>query len=479
MTRFLQRTILVVPAMWSITGEPARANEASPAPSIRYVLSQPDGGEDTFWTWPNHHDGSWKQAASFQDLGAVVRKAGAAEAWIRIDTSLTAESINNSWFRIRHSGPMDLYVNGLKRISTKGASPDFEDYPSGRRRPETLGRNVYAIHFRHTDGTDPVLDIEWHSNPWFTAPESKPFPAPVLPDAIRDAQVCRGPDGSYYLTGTTGDDAFLKPGPDAWLRSPGIQVFKSTDLREWKSLGWVWTFERDGTWNKEFGTFGGRGPARGIFAPEIHYLKGKFWLVYSVNHTTEKHQFGIGLACADQPEGPWREMSPEAPITNGFDPNLFEDDDGKVYLLKHGGEISLFSEDMTRLVTEPRPLKAENFPSVGYEGVSLFKHDGRYYLTAAEWNVHADGTQSYDSMVAVSDSLFGPYGPRQCALRYGGHNGYFKDSSGTLQATVWCYPDHDPHWQKVSIIPMGSQSTDEHSPALFPAAAKQPGAERP
>jgi hypothetical protein len=42
-------------------------------------------------------------------------------------------------------------------------------------------------------------------------------------------------------------------------------------------------------------------------------------------------------------------------------------------------------------------------------------------------------------------NLFGPYGPRQCALRFGGHNGYFKDSNGNVQATVWCYPDHDPH----------------------------------
>jgi xylan 1,4-beta-xylosidase len=231
----------------------------------------------------------------------------------------------------------------------------------------------------------------------------------------------------------------------------------------------VWTFERDGTWNKEFGTFGGRGPARGIFAPEIHYLKGKFWLVYSVNHTTAKHRFGIGLACADRPEGPWREMSPEGPLTDGFDPNLFEDNDGKVYLLKHGGEISQFSEDMTRLITPPRPLKAENFPSVGYEGVSLFKQDGRYYLTAAEWNVHADGSQSYDSMVAVSTNLFGPYGPRQCALRFGGHNGYFKDSNGTIQATIWCYPDHHPHWQKVSIVPMRIQTEGKQQPSMIPA----------
>ena len=459
--------------VWLQYGKPSPVKTNQPS-AIRYLLTQPDGGEDTFWTWPNHNYSGWKAATAFQEVNAALKSTRASQAWVRFDTHLTAESINNSFFRIRHSGPIEIYVNGLKRIIAKTASRDLQDYPSGRRRPESTGRNVYAIHFQHTDGVEPVLDIEWHSNPWFAPAESNRFPDPVLPDAIRDAQVCRGPDGTYYLTGTTGDDAFLKPGPDAWLRSPGIQVFKSTDLRHWQPLGWVWTFERDGTWNKDFGTFGGRGPARGIFAPEIHYLKGKFWLVYSVNHTTAKHRFGIGLACADRPEGPWREMSPEHPLTDGFDPNLFEDDDGKVYLLKHGGEISELSEDMTRLITPPRPLKAENFPSVGYEGVYLLKHQGKYFLTAAEWNVHADGTQSYDSMVAVSTNLFGPYGPRQCALRFGGHNGYFKDSNGNIQATVWCYPDQNSHWQKVSIVPMRITSGDGQPPALMPADGTSP-----
>ncbi len=457
--------------------EPKAGQQGQP-PSIRYVLTQPDGGEDTFWTWPNHGDSGWRPAKNLQDLSAMLKDARASQVWIRMDMDLTAASINNAFFRIRHSGPIEIYVNGLKRVAVKNASLDFQNYPSGRRRPESIGRNVYAIHFQHKDGAEPVLDIEWISNPWSNPPAVASVPDPVLPDQIRDAQVCRGPDGTYYLTGTTGDDAFLKPGPDTWLRSPGIQVFKSTDLRHWQSLGWVWTFERDGTWNKEFGTFGGRGPARGIFAPEMHYLKGKFWLVYSVNHTTPKHSFGIGLACADRPEGPWREMSPEHPLTDGFDPNLFEDDDGKVYLLKHGGEIAQLAPDMTRLITPPRQLAAENFPSVGYEGVCLFKHQGRYYLTAAEWNVHAEGTQSYDSMAAVSSTLFGPYGPRHCALRFGGHNGYFKDSNGNIQATVWCYPDHDPHWQKVSVVQMRIESKDPLQPALMPAAENKKSPEQ-
>jgi len=449
------------------------AHETNDSSRIRYLLAQPDGGEDTFWTWPNHDDSGWQTAADLRQLAASLAQSKSSEVWIRFETDLQPAGINNSFFRIRHSGPLEIHVNGLKRVATKTAATNFETYLTGPRRPETIGRNVYAIHFKQTGETTSVLDIEWHSDPWLCAPQPVKFLAPVITNQIRDAQVCRGPDGTFYLTGTTGDDEFLRPGTNAWLRNPGIQIFKSTDQHHWQSLGWVWTFERDGTWNQDFGTFGARGLARGIFAPELHFLKGKFWLIYSVNHTTAKHRFGIGLACADRPEGPWREMSPEHPLTDGFDPSLFEDDDGKVYLLKQGGEIAELAPDMTHLLAPPRQLAAENFPSVGYEGVYLFKHQGKYFLTAAEWNVHADGTQSYDSMVAISTNLFGPYGPRQCALRYGGHNSYFEDVSGKLFATVWCYPDHDPHWQQVSIMPMFCEPEAKNGFLLFPKSVSK------
>ena len=147
-------------------------------------------------------------------------------------------------------------------------------------------------------------------------------------------------------------------------------------------------------------------------------------------------------------------MSPDKPIADGFDPSLFEDDDGTVYLLKQGGEIAPLKPDMTGIAEPFRALPAANYPFVGYEGVSLFKRAGRYYLAAADWNVHADGGQSYDCMLASATNIFGPYGSRYNALRFGGHNGWFQDGDGNWNATVWCYPDHDPHWQKVSIVRM-------------------------
>lgn len=419
--------------------------------AVHYRFSTPDPAGDPFWERRNHDDSSWRTAAELAEIGAAVEKEKPADVYLRIDVDHTPESLNNFYFRARCGGPLEIYVNGVKAGGAAHPSEDWQDYTITPRRPETLGPNVYALHCRAGGG---AFALEARAEPWVTTDDGQWRPAPVLPDLMRDAEVCAGPDGTYYLTATTGDDEFLLPNPKVWLISPGIQVFRSRDLRHWTSLGYVWTIERDATWAKEFGTFSDRGPARGIFAPEIRYHDEKFWLNYSVNNATPHRFFGIGMLVADRPEGPYRETTPGKPLTEGFDSNVFIDDDGAPFLLKQGGEIAALTPDYAGVAGAFRSLRPSNYPSVGYEGVDLFKFRGKYYLTSAEWNVHADGKVSYDSMVASSDHREGPYGERYCALRFGGHNGYFEGPDGQLYATVWCYPDGDPHWQRVSIVRM-------------------------
>lgn len=420
--------------------------------AIRFLFSQPDG--DDAWRRLNHGDSGWRPASSFAEVAAAVRRDRPGQIFVRLLVDHTAATINNYHFSIRHSGPFTLFVNGIPARDVPWAVDDRTDYEVHPRRPEVVGRNVYAFHFRTDADKEPCFEIETRSSPFITTDDGSYRPAPVMQEMSRDAVVCRGPDNTYYLCATRGDDVFMQPGPQSWLTNPGIEVFESRDLRNWKSLGWVWTFEEDGTWNKDFGTFCGRGPARGIFAPEIKYHGGKFWISYSVNHWNPQHALGIGILCADRPQGPYTEMSPAAPVTDGFDSNLFFDDDGAVYLLKHGHEIARMKPDMTGLAEPMRHLRAANYPRVGFEGVYLFKHKGRYHLTASDWIVHEDGVISYDSMIASADHIDGPYGDRYCALRYGGHNGYFEGPDGEIHATIWCYPDSDPHWQRVSIVKM-------------------------
>lgn len=431
-----------------------KGGDAKVIRKIRFRFSTPDPWGDDFWQLANHDDNSWRTAKSLAEIATCVKNEKPQEVFLRLEVNHTAATINDFYFRVKHSGPFEVYVNGKKAAGATGASPGFSSYLISPRRPEMIGINIYAIHFKNEGGGIPVFGIEAKYDQWQSSDEGSWRPKPVLPDLMRDAEVCKGPDNTFYMVATTGSDEFLLPNPKYWLMNQGIQVFSSKDLQNWRSLGYVWNIEQDGTWNKQYGEFSGRKPARGIFAPEIKYHDHKFWINYSVNNATTDRFFGIGLLSADKAEGPYTEVSPAKPLTDGFDSNIFIDDDKTPYLLKQGGEIAKLKPDMSGIAEPFRHLAAANYPQVGYEGVHLFKYQGKYFLTSAEWNVHADGKIGYDSMAATADHIYGPYSNRYCALRFGGHNGYFTDSNNNLYATVWCYPDGDHHWQRVSIVKM-------------------------
>jgi len=435
----------------------------NPQTEISCVFSDPDGGEP-FWRFLNHDDKHWHHASDFNELNKMIRLSKNKEVWIRLVVNHSAETLNNSYFRIANTGEGIIYINGIEWVKLNPGGSDTTDVIISPRRPENLGKNVYAIHILKSDSVAPFF-LGFIQPGWMETDTETVPPNHVVDTMMRDGMVCKGGDGYWYLTGTTGDSSFLQPGEKNWLISEGIQLFRSKDLTNWDTIGYVWTFDKNATWQKDFGTIGGRGPARGVFAPQLHYIKGKYWLIFSVNHTTASHQFGITLLCSDKAEGPYIDVSPQRQLTNGFDPDLFEDDDGKVYFLKHGGEIAEMKEDMSGIASPFRQLRAANYPYVGYEGVFLFKRDKKYYLTSAEWNVHPDGKNSYDSMIASADSIYGPYSNRYCALRFGGHNGYFEGPGGYLYATLWCYPDKSPEWQMLTITRMVQNNQDLWHPA--------------
>ena len=76
--------------------------------------------------------------------------------------------------------------------------------------------------------------------------------APVLDYWMRDTWVTAGPDGYYYLTGTTAAPGRKFAGqPHCWDWNDGIYLWRSTDLKNWESMGPVWTFDKDAIWQKE------------------------------------------------------------------------------------------------------------------------------------------------------------------------------------------------------------------------------------
>ena len=128
--------------------------------------------------------------------------------------------------------------------------------------------------------------------------------------------VLHEPGGPYYLYGTGSDGATAFP------------TFKSGDLVNWTPVGQ--TYARDP----------GRSWCTGSFwAPEVYRVNGKCYMFYSAqwknNPGNEKENFRIGVAVADNPAGPFRDVRNEPVFDPGYpaiDADVLFDSDGRAYL---------------------------------------------------------------------------------------------------------------------------------------------------
>jgi beta-xylosidase len=122
-------------------------------------------------------------------------------------------------------------------------------------------------------------------------------------------------NGMYYMYGTGGG------------AKNGFSAYSSADLVNWKSLGQVYHTTED-SWG--IGSF---------WAPEVYRVKDRYYMFFSaqwkVNPTNELENFKIGIAVADEPEGPFVDLADKPLFDPGYpiiDANVFFDDNGKTYL---------------------------------------------------------------------------------------------------------------------------------------------------
>lgn len=266
---------------------------------------------------------------------------------------------------------------------------------------------------------------------------------PLFDFPVRDTSICVGPDQTYYLTGTTGAPAW-------WKTNEGIRMWESKDLKTWEPLGLVWSFDKDVTWQKK------RGENQAIWAPEIHYFNRTFWIAYCVNYQGT----GILKSSTGKPEGPYVDIKPDGPLTGEIDASLFRDDDGKVYFVYQNGKIARLKDDMSGLAEEPKFLKPANAGHAGFEGAFIFKANNRYYLSCADFT---DGR--YHCYVASSKDLYGPYGDRYLAVPHGGHNMFFKDTSGQWWSTFFGNDGDAPFREKPGLLRIEFSLDGEPRPA--------------
>lgn len=229
--------------------------------------------------------------------------------------------------------------------------------------------------------------------------ESRTFHNPVLPGFYPDPSVCRV-DEDFYLV-TSSFDYF-----------PGVPLFHSRDLVNWRQLGHV--LDRPSQLNLANSL-----PSQGIFAPTIRHHDGVFYMV-----TTRREQIGDTFAdlnfvvTATDPAGDWSELHILEEEPGIIDPSLFFDDDGRAWYTANRRvddppyegyrEIWLqqFDYHCMSLVGERFALWSGALKDAGTpEAPHIYKVDGTYYLLIAE-----GGTYHHHAItIARADSITGPY----------------------------------------------------------------------
>lgn len=193
------------------------------------------------------------------------------------------------------------------------------------------------------------------------------FTNPVV-KGIADAGAIRHA-GKYYLGGvsTYGD------------------FFVSNDLVHWDKR--IHVFDLDNDW-----THGTGAKNNQVHADDITYSNGLFHLLFSVNYWgDDRHIVHITHATSPSIEGPFEEVRKDQWFENRIDPQVFRDDDGRLYLymvkFTDGNTIWArpmhadfsFAGDAVQQFSS-QPGTWETMDNRVAEGPFVIKYRGRYYM---------------------------------------------------------------------------------------------------
>lgn len=216
---------------------------------------------------------------------------------------------------------------------------------------------------------------------------------PVISYSLPDPTVMKADDGYFYLYAT--ED----------IRN--LPIHRSRNLLDWEYVGTAFT-------DRTRPDFEAKG---GLWAPDINKIGDKYVLYYSMSVWGGEWTCGIGCATADKPEGPFTDQgkmfrSNEINVQNSIDPFYIEED-GKKYLFWgsfRGLYVIELSDDGLSLKEGATPRQVAG---TAYEGAYIHKKDGYYYFFASIGTCCEGLNSTYTTVVARSESLFGPYVDKQ------------------------------------------------------------------
>ena len=251
---------------------------------------------------------------------------------------------------------------------------------------------------------------------------------PVIPADFPDPDVIRVKD-TYYMVTTT---MFI---------FPGVTILKSFDLVNWEYCSnAVPRFDFSPCYNLDSCSRYGHGQ----WATSLKYHKGKFYLLFITRNE------GGFMCTADKPEGPWK----IAHLPKGFyDPGLFFDDNGKIYVAQGYSKISITEVDSNLAPISSDSLVFTGNIRPGLEGSHVYKLNGYYYLYCTYGGL--DGMQ----VALRSKNIYGPYEQKLLiydttkGINYGIHQGALIQTQ-TGQWWTMLFVDSGPFGRFPSLQPV-------------------------
>lgn len=184
-----------------------------------------------------------------------------------------------------------------------------------------------------------------------------------------------------------------------------FDAFSSKDLVNWtkhekvltnKEITWAW---------------------QAMWAPSVVENNGKYYFFFGANDIqSNSEKGGIGVAVADSPAGPFKDLLGKpliGKIVNGAQPIdqfAYKDTDGQWYLI-YGGwghcNIVKLADDFKSVVPfADGTMFKEITPDNYVEGPFMLKRNGKYYFM---WSEGGWGGPDYCVAYAIGDSPFGPW----------------------------------------------------------------------
>ncbi|OFY66978.1 MAG: alpha-N-arabinofuranosidase [Bacteroidetes bacterium RBG_13_42_15] len=220
---------------------------------------------------------------------------------------------------------------------------------------------------------------------------------PIIRDQFSADPSARVFNGMVYLYPSHDILAREGRGRPGWFCMEDYHLFSSSNLTDWTDHG-VIVSQNKVNW-VDSTTFS-------MWAPDCIARNGKYYFYFPANvKASSGRGFGIGVAVADNPAGPYTPQ-PE-PIINvrGIDPCPFIDKDGQAYIYYSLNKIfaAKLKDNMLELASEPEVIG--DLPTKGLiEGPYLFERNGIYYMTYPHVQNKIERLE-----YAISDNPMGPF----------------------------------------------------------------------